>query len=60
MAYAVTISGLAMKFIVVGAPSLRRGKLRLYDVTMVFGSVVASRARRHCPMHGPQALARNR
>ena len=29
IAIAVTISGLPMKFIVVGAPSLRRGKLRL-------------------------------
>ena len=54
---AVTISGLPMKFIVVGSPSLRRGKFRLYDVTIVFGVAVASFARRHCPMQGPQAFA---
>src|SRR5258706_135370 len=56
-ANAVTISGLAMKFIVVGAPSLRRGKLRLYDVTIVFGSRVAALARSHWAMHRPQAVA---
>src|SRR5881409_1955031 len=50
---ATTISGLAMKFIVVGWPSLRMGKLRLYDVTIVFGTVASSLARRHWPMHGP-------
>ena len=38
-ANAVTISGLPMKFIVVGWPSLRRGKLRLYEVTMVLGAL---------------------
>ena len=58
IAIAVTISGLPMKFIVVGAPSLRRGKLRLYEVTMVFGWALASCERRHWPMHGPQAFAR--
>src|SRR5206468_4612139 len=57
-AIAVTISGLPMKFIVVGWPSLRRGKLRLYEVTIVFGTSEASLDRRHWPMHGPQALAR--
>ena len=41
-AKAVTISGLAMKFIVVGWPSLRRGKLRLYEVTIVFGTASAA------------------
>ena len=56
-AIAVTISGLAMKFIVVGWPSLRRGKLRLYEVTIVFGAAPSAAARRHWPMHGPQALA---
>ena len=44
-ANAVTSSGLAMKFIVVGWPSLRRGKLRLYDVTMVFGAAGCRRSR---------------
>src|SRR4029450_4610431 len=38
IARAVTISGLPMKFIVVGWPSLRRGKLRLYEVTIGFGT----------------------
>src|SRR4030095_8625753 len=57
-ANAVTISGLPMKFIVVGWPSLRRGKLRLYEVTIVLGSAVSSLERRHWPMHGPQAFAR--
>ena len=47
MASAVTISGLPMKFIVVGCPSLRRGKLRLYEVTMVLARSVASLALRH-------------
>ena len=56
-ASAVTISGLPMKFIVVGWPSLRRGKLRLYEVTIVFGTSDASLDRRHWPMQGPQALA---
>ena len=42
-ASAVTISGLAMKFIVVGWPSMRPGKLRLYDVTMVFGPLAPPR-----------------
>src|SRR5687767_13299189 len=57
MASAVTISGLPMKFIVVGAPSLRAGKLRLYEVTIVLACAEASFERRHWPMHGPQALA---
>src|SRR6267154_2072556 len=43
-AKAVTISGLPMKFIVVGEPSLRRGKLRLYEVTMVLGAASAAAA----------------
>src|SRR5262245_59622681 len=46
-AHAVTISGLPMKFIVVGWPSLRRGKLRLYEVTIVLGTAVSSLDRRH-------------
>ncbi len=56
-AKAVTISGLAMKFIVVGDPSLRRGKLRLKEVTIVFGTASAATDPRHWPMQGPQALA---
>ena len=35
-AYAATISGLPMKASVSGFPSLRRGKLRLNEVTIVF------------------------
>src|ERR1700730_17353874 len=56
-AKAVTLSGLPMKFIVVGEPALRRGKLRLYEVTMVLGTASAATDRRHWPMQGPQALA---
>jgi len=47
-----------MRFIVAARPSFRMGKLRLYDVTMVFGASAAGSERRHWPMHGPQALAR--
>ena len=56
-AKATVISGLVIKFMVWGCPSLRLGKLRLYDVTMVLGASDASRDRRHWPMQGPQALA---
>ncbi|MNC85778.1 hypothetical protein D3C83_13910 [compost metagenome] len=58
IASAVTISGLAMKFMVAAWPSLRAGKFRLKEVTMVLGAAAASFALRHCPMQGPQALAR--
>ena len=37
-----------MKFMVVGCPSLRMGKLRLYDVTMVFAT--ADRLLRAAPL----------
>src|SRR5262249_28902115 len=57
-AKAVTSSVLPMKFIVVGCPSLRLGKLRLYEVTMVLGIPTISLALRHWPMQGPQAFAR--
>src|SRR5215471_9480431 len=54
---ATTISGLAIKFMVVGWPSLRIGKLRLYDVTMVLarrpspasGAIAQCRGHRHSP-----------
>ena len=38
-------------------PSLRFGKLRLNELTIVFGSPVIDAGRLHWPMHGPQALA---
>ena len=56
---AVTSSGDARKFMVLRLPSLRPGKLRLYDVKMaLFSSLGTSSVRFHCPMQGPQALAR--
>ena len=56
-ANAVTISGLAMKFIVEGLASLRAGKLRLNDVTMELTSPGLMVGRFHWPMQGPQAFA---
>ena len=53
---ATASSGLAMKFMVPALPSLRLGKLRLYEVTMLF-SVPRASGRFHWPMQGPQALA---
>jgi hypothetical protein len=38
-------------------PSLRFGKLRLYELTIVFGWPVMLSGRDHCPMQGPHALA---
>ena len=38
-------------------PSFRFGKLRLNELTMVFGLLFAPTGRSHWPMHGPQALA---
>ena len=38
-------------------PSLRPGKLRLNEETMVFASFVPTSVRFHCPMQGPHALA---
>ena len=51
-----TVSGEPMNANVLALPSLRAGKLRLNDVTIVFGPSGAS-SRFHCPMHGPHALA---
>ncbi len=59
-ASAVTSSVLPMKFIVVGCPSLRLGKLRLYEVTMVLGIPTVSLALRHWPIQGPQASPERR
>ena len=56
-ASAVTMSGLVRKDSVAALPSLRPGKFRLNDDTMVFGSSGRTSLRRHWPMHGPQALA---
>ena len=57
-ANAITNSGLAIKFIVSLFPSFLPGKLRLYDVTIVFCSPCFSSGLDHCPMQGPQAFAR--
>ncbi len=46
-----------MKAIVLGLPSLRAGKLRLNDVTIVFGVPFSMSSRCHWPMQGPQAFA---
>ena len=45
------------KLSVLAEPSLRLGKLRLYELTIVFGWPVMLSGRDHWPMHGPQALA---
>ena len=57
-ASAITVSGLVTKLNVLAEPSLRLGKLRLNELTMVFGLLVSSLGRSHCPMQGPQAFAR--
>ena len=51
-----TVSGDPMNAFVSLLPSLRAGKLRLNDVTIVFGPSGAP-SRFHWPMHGPQAFA---
>ena len=57
-AIASTVSGDVTKLSVFAEPSLRFGKLRLNELTMVFGWPVIDSGRDHWPMHGPQALAR--
>ncbi len=57
-ARATTVSGEVTKASVLAKPSLRFGKLRLYEVTIVLTSPSCTSWRAHCPMHGPQALAR--
>ena len=42
---------------VAGLPSLRAGKLRLNELTIVLGVPLGKSSRCHWPMHGPQALA---
>ena len=56
-ASAITVSGDVTKLSVFAEPSLRFGKLRLKELTIVFGCPVMDSGRDHCPMHGPQALA---
>jgi hypothetical protein len=53
----MTISGLPMNASVSRLPSLRFGKLRLNDVTIVLVVAVGDVVALHWPMHGPQALA---
>ena len=53
----MTVSGLVTKLSVFADPSLRLGKLRLNELTMVFGLPVTDAGRSHWPMHGPHALA---
>src|SRR6185312_17112827 len=45
------------KLSVFAEPSLRLGKLRLNELTIVLACSVISFERSHWPMHGPQALA---
>ena len=54
----MTISGLPMNARVSGLASLRPGKFRLKEVTMVLRSPFFIPGRCHWPMQGPQALAR--
>ena len=56
-AVATTSSGLPMNASVLRLASLRPGKLRLNDVTIVFCSSPSTSSRFHWPMHGPQAFA---
>ena len=54
----MTVSGDVTKLSVLAEPSLRLGKLRLYELTIVFLVVGSMSGRAHWPMHGPHALAR--
>ena len=56
-ASAMTMSGLVMNDSVEALPSLRPGKFRLNELTMVLVSSALMSVRFHCPMQGPQALA---
>ena len=56
-AIAVTVSGDPMNDSVAALPSLRAGKLRLNDDTIVLRSPFWMSSRCHCPMHGPHAFA---
>ncbi len=56
-AIASTVSGEVTKLSVLGDPSFRLGKLRLNELTIVFGCPVTDSGRDHWPMQGPHALA---
>ena len=56
-AIAVTVSGEPMNDSVDVLPSLRAGKLRLNDETIVFTCPGSMSSRCHWPMHGPHAFA---
>src|SRR2546423_2313256 len=53
----MTVSGDVTNASVEAMPSLRFGKLRLYELTITLTSPSLMSERDHCPMHGPQALA---
>ena len=53
----MTVSGLVTKLKVFAEPSLRFGKLRLNELTIVFVLSVMSFERSHWPMQGPHAFA---
>ena len=53
----MTVSGEVTKLSVLAEPSLRFGKLRLNELTIVLGTPLTDAGRSHWPMHGPQALA---
>src|SRR3954453_5968064 len=56
-AKAMTVSGDVTKLRVLAEPSLRFGKLRLNELTMVLGTPFADGGRAHWQIQGPQALA---
>ena len=56
-AIAVTVSGDPMNDSVAALPSLRAGKLRLNELTIVLRSPFSMSSRCHWPMHGPHAFA---
>ena len=53
----MTVSGEPMNDNVAALPSLRAGKLRLNELTIVLTSPLTMSSRCHCPMHGPHAFA---
>src|SRR5690606_8765625 len=58
IAMAVTTSGEATKECVLGLPSARFAKFLLKEVMIEFFSFFSAPCLAHCPIHGPQALAR--
>jgi hypothetical protein len=59
IAIAVTISGEATKAWVLDSPSFRFAKFLLNEVMIVFFRFGSSICLAHCPIQGPQALARH-